>query len=129
MKLKDKHYLIIDEMSMLGQATFAWVDKRLRQATAKRDEILGGMSVIMFGDCTQLPPVGDKPLFATVSNQHLSFHGFTIFHQFTTVIILKQIQRQMGRTTDDLAFRELLGKLRNGQLNKDDWQILLSHSP
>ena len=34
-KFKDKLYLIIEEMSMLGQITFAWVDKRLRQATAK----------------------------------------------------------------------------------------------
>ena len=32
MKLKHKHYLLIDEMSMLGQTTFAWIDKRLRQA-------------------------------------------------------------------------------------------------
>lgn len=116
-------------MSMLDQMTLAWIDKRLRQATSKQGELLGGISVIMFGDFAQLPPVGDKPLFTPVSNQQLSFHGHTVYHQFTTVVILKQIRRQMGRSTNDQAFRELLGRLRNGELNKDDWQTLLTHSP
>lgn len=31
--IKDKHYLIIDEMSMMGHRMLAWVDQRLRQAT------------------------------------------------------------------------------------------------
>ena len=66
MKLNDKHYLLIDEMPILGQATFAWVDKCLRQATGKQDKPLGGMSVIMFGDFAQLPPVGDKPLCSLI---------------------------------------------------------------
>ena len=103
--------------------------QRLRQATGKHDELLGGISVIMFGDFAQLPPVGDKPLFATVSNQQLSFHGHTVYRQFTTVVILKQIQRQVGTSTDDQAFKELLGRLRNGELNEDDWQTLLTRSP
>lgn len=108
MKFKDKHYLIIDEMSMLGQMTFAWIDKRLRQATGKRDELLGGISVMMLGDFRQLPPVGDKPLFTTISSQQLSFHGHTVYRQFTTVVILKQIQRQVGTSADDQTFRELV---------------------
>ena len=40
---------------MLGQTTFAWVNKRLRQATGKLDQLLGGISVILFGDFGQLP--------------------------------------------------------------------------
>ncbi len=39
-QLTDKHYLIIDEMSMIGQKTLAWVDKRLRQGTGKLNSIL-----------------------------------------------------------------------------------------
>ena len=125
-KLKHKHYLLIDEMSMLGQTTFAWVDKRLRQATGKLDEPLGGMSVILFGDFAQL---GDRPLFAPASNQQLPFHGFTVYRHFTTVVILQQIQRQCGTNPEDQAFRELLTRLRNGEVNKDDCELLLNHSP
>jgi hypothetical protein len=65
--MKDKSYLIIDEMSMMGQRMMAMVDKRLRQATAQLDTPLGGMSVIIFGDFAQLPPVGDRPLYCSAA--------------------------------------------------------------
>lgn len=58
--MRQKHYLIIDETSMLGQRMFAWVD----QTTACLDKPLGGISVILFGDFAHLPPVGDLPLYA-----------------------------------------------------------------
>lgn len=128
-KFQDKQYLLIDEMSMLGQAAFAWVDKRLRQATGKQDEPLGGISVIMFGDFAQLPPIGDRPLYVPATNQQSAFHGFTIYRLFTTVIILKQVQRQCGTNPEDQAFRELLMRFRNGEVNQNDWNELLSRSP
>ena len=59
-------YIVIDEYSMLGQTTFGWIDRRCRQATGFLDKLLGGKSLILFGDPGQLPPVGDKPLFHTL---------------------------------------------------------------
>ena len=50
LRFSGKQYLITDEMSMLGQRTLAWVDKRLRQATGKLHEPLGGISVKLLGD-------------------------------------------------------------------------------
>ena len=41
-----------------------WVDKRLQQATTHLDIPFGGISIILIGDFAQLPPVGDRPLFA-----------------------------------------------------------------
>ena len=79
MNFQSKHYLIIDEMSMIGQKMFAWVDKRLRQASGKLDIPLGGFSVILIGDFGQLPPVMDKPLFAPTSTNQLSIHGHQIY--------------------------------------------------
>ena len=58
-KLKHIRYLIVDEVSMLGQNMMAWVDKRLHQATTHLDMPFGGISVILIGDFAQLPPVGD----------------------------------------------------------------------
>ena len=46
LSLEGKHYILIDEMSMLGQKNMAWVDKRLRQATGKLAEPFGGLSLI-----------------------------------------------------------------------------------
>ena len=64
---------------MLGQTTFAWVDKRLRQATGELDQPLGGISVILFGDFGQLPPVGDVPLYSSPSHKPMAIHGYTIY--------------------------------------------------
>ena len=67
LRFPGKQYLIIDEMSMLGQRTLAWIDKRLRQATGKLHEPLGGISVKLLGDFAQLLPAGDNPIFAPSS--------------------------------------------------------------
>lgn len=53
-------YIIIDEMSMVGRKLFGQVDSRLRQAFPhSADVVLGGCSVLLFGDFGQLPPVVD----------------------------------------------------------------------
>lgn len=104
LNIKDKHYLIIDEMSMMGQRMLAWVDQRLRQATAKLQQPLGGLSVILFGDFAQLPPVCDLPLYAPPGKSSISLHGYTIYHTFSTTVILDQILRQAGTDPDTCAF-------------------------
>lgn len=129
LQLKDKHYLIIDEMSMMGHKMLAWVDKRLRQASGKLDSPLGGFSVILFGDFGQLPPVGDRPLYAEPSFNELSIYGHHIYQIFTTVVILDHVLRQGGTDPADLRFRELLLRLRAGTVTHDDWQMLLARSP
>lgn len=48
-KLAGIEYIVIDELFMVSQARFAWVERWLRQA--KRDnEPLGGISTIITGD-------------------------------------------------------------------------------
>lgn len=80
--MKDKSYLTIDEMSMMGHRMMALVDKRLRQATGLLDIPLGGISVILLGDFAQLPPIGDKPLYCTVPHGTLAMHGRTTYQLF-----------------------------------------------
>ena len=78
--MKDR-YLIVDEVSMLGRNMMARVDKGLRQATTHLDTPFGGISVILIGDFAQLPPVGDRPLFA--GQVHMATQC-TIFLQMTS---------------------------------------------
>lgn len=124
-----KHYLIVDEMSMLGQRTMAWVDNRLRQATGRLDKPLGGISVILIGDFGQLPPVGDRPLYSQDPHHPIAQHGYSIYKLFTTVIILHQMLRQSGTDASTEAFRQLLLRLRDGLTTKEDWKLLLQQSP
>lgn len=121
-------FKIIDKMSMMGQRMLAWVDRRLSQATAKLDQPLGGVPVILFGDFAQLPPVCDSPLYAAPSQNPLSLHGYTIYCTFSTVVVLNQVLRQAGTNSSACAFRELLMRLRDGNVSHDDWQILLQRS-
>ena len=115
-------------MSMIGQRTLAWVDKRLRQATGHLHLPMGGVSIILFGDFGQLPPVGDRPLYASPSSSELAIHGHTLYRMFTTVVILNQILRQNGNDSDDEVFRNLLMHLRNGQVSHSDWQLLMQRT-
>ena len=126
--MKDKHYLIVDEMSMMGQRMFAWVDRRLRQATAKLDEPLGGISVILFGDFAQLPPVCDLPLYSNPNKNPLSIHGYTIYRTFSKIIILDKVLRQAGTHSSACQFRDVLLRVRDGVILYDDWQTLLQRS-
>ena len=127
-RMKGKKYIIIDEMLMLGQRTFTWIDKRLRQATAKYDKPFGGMSIILIGDFAQLPPVGDKTLFSNPSiiNNESNDHGYILYKQFQTVVQLKKILRQDSNTD---GFRQLLLALRNGNITNEIWKTLLTRSP
>ena len=125
-KMKQIKYLIVDEVSMMGQTMITWVDKRLRQATTMSDMPFGGISVILIGDFAQLPPVGDRPLFAPEGK---GSHGHTLYQLFNKVIILDQVIRQSGTSTESIKFRELLLRLRNGQSTETDWTTLLEHTP
>ena len=118
--MEDKHYLIVDEMSMIGQRMFAWVDHCLCQATAKLDEPLGGISVILFGDFGQLSPVCDLPLYSNPNLNPLSIHGYTIYRTFSIVIIFDTVLRQAGTDSSACQFRDLLLRVRDGIISYDD---------
>jgi ATP-dependent DNA helicase PIF1 len=62
-QLRDLRYVIIDERSFVGQRFFAAIDYRLRHIfPARSHERFGGLSVLLFGDDAQLPPVCDRRL-------------------------------------------------------------------
>ena len=128
-RFKDKHYIIIDEMSMIGHRILAWIDERLKQASGKLDCIFGGFSIILFGDFGQLPPVGDRPLYAPPTSNPISIHGRQLYLTFNTVVILDQVLRQGGIDQAAQQFRQLLQRLRDGNVTEQDWKLLLERDP
>ena len=116
LRISGKQYLITDEMSLLGQRTLAWVDKRLRQATGKLNDPLGGISFMLLGDFAQLLPVGDKPIYASPSQSSylLTRHGHSISGVFQTVVMLSENIRQAGNNPEAEEFRVILLRLRAG---------------
>lgn len=86
---KGVHFIIIDEKSMVGLRLLAQTDSRLRQIFPQAaDQPFGGVSVALFGDFAQLPPVGDTPLYsppstAATDNGTMSREGGTVYHLFS----------------------------------------------
>ncbi|EAQ91836.1 hypothetical protein CHGG_00071 [Chaetomium globosum CBS 148.51] len=99
------HYLVIDEKSMLGLKTLAWIDQRLREVFPEnRDEFFGGLSVILIGDFFQLPPVLNKPLYSTRDDlKDIEMVGRNAYLSFDKSVFLTTIQRQQGE--DQAPFR------------------------
>jgi hypothetical protein len=57
-------YLILDEKSTVSLKGLSHIDFRLQQAK-NNDLPFGGISILLFGDFWQLPPVLDKALYMT----------------------------------------------------------------
>ena len=62
-------YVILDEMSMIGKTSLGHIEKMMRHATGK-EEMFGGLNVILLGDHGQLPPVSDGRCYSWDSCKH-----------------------------------------------------------
>ena len=115
---------------MLGLNTFYWLDKRCKQATGRLSDPFGGLSIILFGDFGQLSPVGDSPLYSvlrsTESSASRKSTASLLYRMFTTVVILEAQQRQQGSDPEQERFRQLLQKLRDGEADQPEWELLSS---
>ena len=75
-KLSRLMFVVIDEVSMVGSNMLLEIHRRLQQIKGVADDaILGGVSILAVGDLYQLPPVGQAPLFSTVSDCYAQLYG------------------------------------------------------
>ena len=91
--------------------------------------MLGGCSCIVIGDFGQLPPVMDSALFTTASRNELSDLGSACYHLFDRAVVLQQVMRQAGENPEQKLFRDILMRLRNGQVTQEDWKHLMKQTP
>ena len=121
-EFKNTVAVIIDEKSMIGCFLLWCVDQRLRQAKPQSAKLaFGGVLVLMCGDLSQLPPVGDKAVYSArgkvTAKQRL---GFSLYKEFTESYLLKVSMRQQGEANE--LFREELGRLADGSFTIADWR-------
>ncbi|PBK59896.1 hypothetical protein ARMSODRAFT_898713, partial [Armillaria solidipes] len=96
----------------------------------------GGMNMIFAGDFAQLPPAigGERAslygpsdgLFASNKKSQETAMGKAIWHQVTTVVILRQNMRQQSQTPDDDKLRGAFTRMRYKMCTKDDIAFLNS---
>ena len=128
-------YLLIDEMSMVGLTLLAKLNRIICAAKHVDPQVpFGGVNVIFFGDYLQYKPVYDSPLHTDFSlpSKKKPSKGLnekeiqqrvarSLILQINCVIKLTQQMR-----TEDLRYVQLLDRLRQGQCNYDDYELLLT---
>lgn len=119
-KLRGKDYIFLDEISMLSCQDLYKISAKLSKAKSP-DQPFGGLNMIFSGDFAQLPPIGGQALYmkvtpkegeaATTSKQDSAL-GKALWHQITTVVILRQNMRQSSQTPQDARLRTALENMR-----------------
>ena len=122
-------YVIIDEMGMIGQEQFSYIDQRLREITNQHSKMFGGLNVILLGDFAQLPPVMDSVLWKTVDDRtnEKKRKGKWLYNQFTKAVTLNEVVRQ--KKSKSKQFVEMLARIRDGDWTKSDWKFLQKRWP
>ena len=128
-RLQGVEYIFIDEVSMLSCRDLFVISQRLSQVFNK-DTLFGGINMILAGDFAQLPPVFGHPFYseyvcnkqssAMKSHQQEATLGKIFWHQFTTVVILKQNMRQTTQSEEDTKLRTALENMRYAACTEND---------
>jgi len=59
----ERRYLIIDEISMIDCKTFKRLNTELVKLKSNKDELFGGVNIIVLGDFLQFPSVNTLDLY------------------------------------------------------------------
>lgn len=110
-RLEGVKYIFLDEVSMLSCSDMYRISARLAHITNSADLPFGGINMIFAGDFAQLPPAvggeGASLYSRTVGMRSTSYKdqeaaiGKALWHQITTVVILRQNMSQKSQTKDD----------------------------
>ena len=134
-KLKQKtanvRYIFIDEVSMLSCMDLYKISAQLAMLRPENQEDpFGGINMIFAGDFAQLPPVGaSASLYSHIvrsnstTGQKVAI-GKALWHQTTTVVILRENMRQRSQTKNDARLRTALENMRYKACTVDDIEYL-----
>jgi len=135
-RLAGVEYVFIDEVSMVACHELFAISSRLAGIFNVHDMPFGGVNIILARDFAQLPPTTGSPLYssnvAKTQDSHMSifdqetFIGQLMWHQVTTVVILKQNMRQLSQSADDSRLRTALENMRYAACTPDDIEFLHS---
>jgi len=135
-KLLGVQYIFLDKVSMLSCREIYLISARLAQILNNPDMPFSGMNMIFTGNFTQLPPaiggehtllysrtVGRNP---TLLYDQQAAIGKVLWHQVTTVVILRQNMRQHTESVEDAQFYEALTNMRYKVCTAEDIAFLRS---
>ncbi len=128
--------IVVDEISMCRADMLDGMDKALR-VNKNMNSLFGGVQMIFIGDLFQLPPVVADDNSKRYLAEHYEtpyFFSARVFQQTEQADIfdkpfienLKYIELENIFRQKDLAFKKVLNKIREGQIEQSDLEILNS---
>ncbi len=120
--LRKMELLVIDEISMVRCDVMDAIDTILKSIRRNYDTPFGGVQLLCIGDLHQLPPVAQNHEWSILQEYYSSpffFDSMTIKEQMPLLIELNKIYRQK-----EDSFVRLLNKVRNNQMDADDFEDL-----
>ena len=133
-RLDGVDYVFLDEVSMVACNDNYKISAQLAKGTNVFDLPYGGINMIFSGDFSQLPPVFGAPLYSgTVGTQLVSRMsvigqeaaiGKALWHQITTVVILRENMRQKTQTLEDVKLCTALENMRYVACTPEDIKFL-----
>lgn len=120
--LRKMELLVIDEISMVRCDVMDAIDTILKSIRRNYDTPFGGVQLLCIGDLHQLPPVAQNHEWAILQEYYASpffFDSMAIKEQMPLLIELNKIYRQK-----EDSFVRLLNKVRNNQMDADDFEDL-----
>jgi hypothetical protein len=135
-RLQGVEYIFLDEISMVSCTDLQGLASQAARARNVHDVEFGGLNVIFAGDFAQLPPTtGVSLYFGKVAlrtnasmnqNSQNAVLGRILWHQFNTVVLLRQNMRQDTQSKDDERLRTALENMRYAACTSDDLDFLRS---
>ena len=135
-QLQGVDYVFLDEVSMLSALDLYKISAQLCRIMNKPDIPFGGMNMIFAGDFGQLPPpmgAENVSLYSRTIGKHSTSlksqeeaMGRSLWHQVTTVVILRKNMRQLKKSAKDDKFRKCLNNMRFKDCSVEDIQFLRS---
>lgn len=119
--IKSLDLLVIDEISMVRADLLDAIDKILRRYK-DRNQVFGGVQVLMIGDLQQLSPVvrdNEWELLKPFYNNAYFFSSKAYQHCNPITVELKHIYRQ-----DNPKFIDILNEIRNNNLSQNSIEVL-----
>ncbi len=121
--LRKMELLVIDEISMVRCDVLDAIDAILRSVRRNHQAPFGGVQILFIGDLFQLPPVARREEWDNLLGNYYAspffFDSKAVKEQTPLLIELTKIYRQKEQ-----SFVDLLNKVRNNYMDKDDFEEL-----
>ena len=135
-RLAGVDYVFLDEVSMLSARDMYRISAQLAKVFGVPDIPFGGMNMVFSGNFAQLPPAmgGENvslygrfigSLSTDIKSQE-ELIGKALWHQISTIVILRENMRQRTQTPNDAKLRTVLENMRYKSCTPDDILFLKS---